>query len=234
MEIELEKRDRMKGGSKKSDYQLRTRGGHDLRLVRSALQKALRFGLEEESIYWAHEMEEYTQYLLITLATVNAEDIGFASPAMSAAIDSKIQLWLTVYKEKKRKATYTPALAAIILMICRSRKSRIADSAWEYIKLKKEAGYRKLIPDWAYDEHVEEGRKRNRWWRFFVRVSSQLSNRAAPEELGGKDYSTEIEKIWLRGHPDHRDEPDFEPLDPANPYAPIVEKQYNPNDDGDE
>lgn len=221
----------MERDSKKADYQLRSKGGYDLMLVRSALQKSLRFSLEEESIYWAHEMEPFTLYLLVTLATVNAEDVAWASPAMSAAIDSKIQLWLAIYKDKKRKATYTPALSAIILMICRSRKSRIADSAWEYVKLKKEAGWRLPIPDWAKDEHNSEGRALNRWWRFFVRVSSRLSNRASAAELNGKDYSEEIEEIWLRGEPNHLDEPDYEPLDPSDPYKPIVIKPYTPDED---
>ncbi|MGE0525668.1 MAG: hypothetical protein AB7G93_11320 [Bdellovibrionales bacterium] len=221
----------MEGQSKKSDYELRTRGGYDLMLVRSALQKSLRYGLEEEAIYWAQEMQDYTQYLLVTLATVNSEDIAWVNPAMSAAIDAKIQLWLIIQHQKKKKATYGPALAAVILMMCRSRKSRVADSAWEYVRLKREAGWRLEIPDWAKDEHNDEGRALNRWWRFFVRISSRLSNRARPDELMGDDYSDKIERVWLRGHPSHPDEPDYEALDPAEPYKPIITKHYTPDKD---
>lgn len=220
----------MDGGSKKSDYELRTRGGYDLKLVRSALQKSLRYGLEEEAIFWAQEMQDYVQYLLVTLATVNSEDIAWVNPDMSSAIDAKIQLWLNIHHEKKGKATYGPALAAIILMMCRSRKSRIADSAWEYVRLKKEADWRLEIPDWAKDEHNDEGRALNRWWRFFVRVSSRLSNRATPAELGGDDYVKEIERIWMQGHPNYPDEPNYEALDPSDPNRPIVTKPYIPEE----
>lgn len=209
--------------AKKDDYEMKTKGGYDLKLVRSAIQKAVRRGAEEEALYWAAEMHEggFTNYLLTTMACIQSEDIGWADAGLSAAVDAKIVFGKMLYAEKKGKAEYTPMLASVILMMCRARKTRAADNAWQYMAEKRKAGFRIQLPDVCEDEHTQAGRAKGRWWRFWVAQGARLQNMATPEEIGGTDYQKSMDEYWGRGHVDHKDEPHWNVWDEKNPNAPI-------------
>jgi replication-associated recombination protein RarA len=180
-------------------YELKTKSGHDLKLARSALNKEIRRGREMQAVYWATEIHEagFTNYLIYSLAVIASEDIGWQSPEMSAAIDAKLALWKLIYNEKKAKAEYTPTLGAVILMMCRSVKTRSGDNFWQLCKERRKQGWRLEIPAYAFDEHVELGRNMGRFYRFWVAQASKIFPRAKPEEIGGPDYQREIEDIWL-------------------------------------
>lgn len=218
------------GGQKSEKFEMRTKGGYELKLVRSTIQKTIRRGFEVESLYWAMEFHEsgYTAYLIRTLACILAEDIGWADPATMAAVFSNLTFLNTMIKEKKDAYEFRPGLGAAILMMCRARKTRCADSGWVMVEEKRKAGYRLEIPDYALDEHTQEGRKRNRWWRFWCRQAAKLHPRATPEEIGGIDYDDVMLKWWIKGHPSHSDEADFSEYDPLVPNAPIVAVAWNP------
>lgn len=209
------------GGSR---FEMKTKGGYELRLVRSAIQKTIRRGQEIESLYWAAEFHEggYTGYLIRTLACILSEDVGWADPAAMAAVFSNLTFLNMMVKEKKDAYEFRPGLAAAVIMLCRARKTRAADNAWVYLEEKRKSGYRLEIPDVAYDEHTQEGRKLNRWWRFWVRNASKLVPRATQEEIGGTDYEKVMSEHWMGGHPSHQDESDWTEFDPNMPDAPIV------------
>lgn len=215
----------------KGDFKPKTPSGYDLRMVRSALQKSIRYGLEEKAIFWAQEMVlgGYVNYLVKTLAVILSEDIGWASPPLYSAVQSNL-VFLKAMLDKKEKFEFGPSVSAAVLMMCRARKTRAADNAWQFILEKKKAGFRLPIPDYARDEHNSEGRALGRSWKFWVRIGSVLKNKANESEIGGSDYG-QMNEYWLKGNPDCPDEPDYEPLDLDDPEKPVVAKVPRVEDD---
>ena len=69
----------------KKNYELRTKNGYPLPLVRSALQKCVRYGDEVHAGYWLAEMVDsgYLNYALTTLACIAVED-GYHPPTLAA------------------------------------------------------------------------------------------------------------------------------------------------------
>jgi len=217
--------------SDERSYELRTKGGYPLPVVRSALQKAIRYQREQEAGFWLMEMHDsgYTNYAISTLALIAVEDCAGDRQNL-ATVMSILGFYRDLYKEKKAKSDYGPALGVVTLMLCRSRQSRYGDNFWCLIKERRKDGWRLEIPDYAIDEHVSSRYKQphqtNRSWRFWVRVGSRLNNPAPENEIGGTDYSDVMNKFWMHGHPDHQDESDYESFDPKNPDVPIIEKPY--------
>lgn len=214
--------------SSSNDFEATTKYGYELKQVRSNLQKCIRYGDEVHALFWAAEMHEggYTNYLLTTFACIAVEDIGYADPATLSAIMATCNFYKALYKEKKRKAEYTPMVGTLVTMMCRARKSRIGDNSYQYVSEKRLAGWRLDHPEFGLDEHTVKGRAKGRWYRFWVRVGSVLQNKASFEEIGGRDYEEEMNEFWIQGHPSHQDEPDYEKIDVNNPYAPIIEKLW--------
>lgn len=224
---------------KKSNYELTTISGYPLPLVRSAVQKACRFQREHEAGYWVAELHDsgFTNYAISTLALIAVEDCAGDSQNLTT-IMSILSFYRELYKEKKAKADYGPALGLVTLILCRTKQSRYGDNFWCYLKERRKKGWHLEIPEYAIDEHVNEKYKQSyqkkRSWRFWVRISSRLNNPALENELGGSDYSDIMNKYWMRGHPDHQDELDYETLDTKNPDKEIIEKPYVKGDSDEE
>jgi len=69
-----------------------TNGGYKLDEVVSALQKEIRRGNEEQSLYWALELAEsgYLKLLMTRLQVIASEDIGLADSNAAILINSMI------------------------------------------------------------------------------------------------------------------------------------------------
>ena len=76
--------------SKDKPFWMITKNGYNLDEVVSALQKSIRRGMEEESLYWANELavSGYGQYLWRRLGVTVSEDIGLAEPMAPVIISS--------------------------------------------------------------------------------------------------------------------------------------------------
>lgn len=139
--------------------------------VKSALQKEIRRGNEQEAMYWALELAyEYDEeknplgksswtWLCNRLKIIVYEDIGIANPdvvlQVSKAVDDMYSL------REKNNDEWDMALAHIILLLCRSEKNRIND----YFKVAIEQLWDKKkmdIPDYALDMHTTRGNKMGR------------------------------------------------------------------------
>lgn len=132
---------------------------YNLDEVVSALQKSIRRGMEEESLYWALELAKsgYGQYLWRRLSVIVAEDIGLANPMAIVVINS-----LAEANKRCTKSWKDPELEQIgeaVLYLCRQEKNREVDDYIEYVKFKIRDGYKLEVPDWAKDVHTEAGRK---------------------------------------------------------------------------
>ena len=146
-----------------------TKNGYQMDEVVSALQKSIRRGLEFEAGFWALELIDsgYWRYLMDRLQTIAAEDIGLANPmgvvlvsAVRQGIEVKVQEaerrakpWVNIPREQ---------IGLVILYLCRSTKSRMADDFICYVARKRKEGKRLEIPDYALDEHTKSGREKIR------------------------------------------------------------------------
>lgn len=212
------------------DY-LKTKNGYDLMECRSALQKMIRRGQLEESLYWAVELYEsgFESYLLYSLSTVVSEDIGHFNPATYAAINSSLSLWhslLTERKKKKQRTELRPALGSIIVMMVTSKKTRISDDAWMWVEIQRRNGLWLDLPSVCFDEHTKKGKEMGRSYRYWVRQSSKIYPKASAEELGvPTDYSSEVNNYYLNNSP-LENESDYSEWNPDDPDAEVEEFPY--------
>lgn len=212
------------------DY-LRTKNGYDLMEVRSALQKMIRRGKLEESLYWSIELYEsgFESYLIYTLSVCVAEDVGHYNPATYAAINSSLILWnslLTERKKKKQRTELRPALGSIVVMLTTSRKTRMADDAYMWMEIQRKNGLWLDIPDVSADEHTKKGREFGRSYRYWVRQSSKIYPKASAEDLGvSTDYSSEVNGYYLKNSP-IENESDYSEWNPDDPDAEVLEFPY--------
>ncbi len=175
-----------------SSYELKTHGGYRLDEVVSALQKAVRRGLEEEALFWALEMAEsgFGQYLWKRLMVIAAEDIGLADPQ---ALVLTTMGW-TATKECTKSFTQAPGmkvefLGAVILYLCRAKKNREGDDFACYMMERRKRGLRLPIPDFALDEHTDRGRQMGRGEEFWQQESSKLNK---PVVIEGDKYKAKL------------------------------------------
>lgn len=215
-----------------NDYQLKTKNGYDLMEVRSALQKMIRRGKLEESLYWAVELYEssFEAYLIYTLSVISAEDVAHYNPATYAAINSSLNLWhslLTERKKKKQRTELRPALGTIIVMLVSSRKTRIGDDSWQWVEIQRRNGLWLDLPDVCFDEHTKKGKEMKRSFIFWVRQSSKVHPKATASELGLQtDFSEEVNAYYLKNSP-IPDESEWSEWNPNDPDAEIQEYKYD-------
>ena len=70
--------------------------------VSSSFQKSIRRGWEEDSLYWAAELDRsgYGEYVWKRIRIITSEDIGLAEPYLPATIRALYENWV---QEKKKK-----------------------------------------------------------------------------------------------------------------------------------
>jgi len=129
--------------------------------VISAIQKHIRRGNEKESYYFALELTEESKQgfslLVSRLKVILYEDIGLADPELVLQVSKAIDDMTDMYNNDK--GDYQMVLAHIILLMCRSEKSRITDHFKEAIKALWKDGKALEIPDFALDMHTTRGNK---------------------------------------------------------------------------
>ena len=149
-------------------YQLRLVGDYQFDEVASALQKCIRRNMEYEACHWAFIMHEsnYYNYVWKRLAIIASEDVGNANPE-AAILVSTLQ---SSYKQaiSSQNRTKNDALVFIfqaIIYLCRSPKTREADSLVNLIRVKYEQGEIMEIPEFALDFHTRRGRAKLGNWQ---------------------------------------------------------------------
>jgi len=145
--------------SNEKPFWMITKNGYNLDEVVSALQKSIRRGMEEESLYWAIELAKsgYGQYLWRRLGVIVSEDIGLAEPIAPVIINSLAENCKRCTKSWKDPEVLP--IAHAVLYLCRCHKNREVDDYIEYVMLKIKEGYKVKIPKWALDVHTDEGKK---------------------------------------------------------------------------
>lgn len=162
-----------------------TIGGFRADEVTSALQKAISRGLEEESLFWASELDlsGWGGYAFRRLRLIASEDVGVADPYLPATIAALYDAWLEVTKrEKAGRGVGNGALylAHAVMLLARAPKSRAVDNAVNLMYSHREL-VKRPIPDWAVDHHTAEGRRRRRSERSTYDASYGIARQVLPD-----------------------------------------------------
>lgn len=165
------------------DKNLVTQRGYAFSEVASALQKSIRRGLEEDSLYWAAELDRsgYGQYVWKRLIMITSEDVGLAEPNMPANIRALYDTWTETKKRKDPRNPERMFMVHAVLLLVRAKKSRICDHAkmWafsDHIEWRE-------IPDVALDKHTLRGKRMGRGFEHFFTEGQHLENPAdIPDE----------------------------------------------------
>lgn len=147
---------------------MRTRGGHTMDEVASALQKTIRRGQERDAIFWATELDltGYGNYAWKRLRIICSEDIGIAWTEGPAVIRALYENWVEARKaEKDRPPERSNAILYLVhavVLLTRAPKSRLVDNACALFYAGDRAAMGIDMPDYAIDHHTARGRRLGR------------------------------------------------------------------------
>jgi replication-associated recombination protein RarA len=188
-------------------YQTKKHQYNDDEVV-SALQKSIRRGIEEDAYYFALEICDGGEHkvgfsrLYNRLKTIIYEDIGLGHPEVvlqgSKAIDDMKEIY------DNNKDGWRIILGYIILLLCRSCKSRIADNfnicmekVWDNEKIE--------MPDYALDYHTGRGNKilgRTKYSKkgieHFITEGEKLRNESVELKDNYREIAHQIRKHWFK------------------------------------
>ena len=158
-------------------------GGYKLGEVTSALQKSLRRGDEDGSLFWATELDlsGYGEYCWKRLRIITSEDVGLAEPALAATIQALYEAWAD--QRKKRDERHGPErlfLVHAVMLLARAKKSRMVDHA--LIAYYEADRTPRAIPDCAMDKHTATGRRLKRGHAHFWAEGAKINNAANLED----------------------------------------------------
>lgn len=169
-------------------YQLKTRRGYDFYAVSSALQKAIRRGDARTAGYFGIELFEsnFAEYLWGRLLTISAEDCW-------GLITQEVEALYNSYNRSKSKGKPQRIFVAkAIIILCMCKKCRDADHLTNFVYDQKIVDLEKVesylretkdkdIPEYAYDCHTREGKKRGKTREHFFEEEFNALN---PREKG--------------------------------------------------
>lgn len=176
----------------------RTRNNLSASEVISGLQKHIRRSEEEPAMQAAAELlysgnKMLVGWLLNRLEVISHEDIGIANP--QAVIFTAITVGqireLLKAKKDDRASLY---VANIILLLCRSPKSRIGDHFQAACGKPVKLGEPYEVPEYAFDKHTSRGRKLGRGLQHFRDSSALLS----PPSRDYDPYEDRAYEVWAR------------------------------------
>lgn len=163
----------------------------------SAMQKCIRRAMEREAMEFAcellHTSKAFCTMVCNRLEVISHEDIdSLANPAIvpyvRTACEQAREWWDPEKLGKSRMA-----IGNVIRLLCRAEKNREGDHFHAAIGLKSILeGYVPEIPDWAFDGHTAEGRRRGRGLDFFRETSTQL----VPPPARPDPYEDEAYRLW--------------------------------------
>jgi len=181
----------------KEKFNPRLVSGKDFYEVVSAFQKFVRRGMEHEALWCATELSisGYEEYVWRRIKVMVSEDIGVGMISLPAQIDALYTTYTAMKKEKNHhKPEKLPFIHALMLII-RSKKSRLVDNkCWYYFGLRDMISPVE-IPDWIHDCHTRKGKAMGRGNDYFFEHSAKIENEAGlPDEFPFRDFVIEVGK----------------------------------------
>jgi replication-associated recombination protein RarA len=149
-----------------------TKNGLNAMTCISAMQKAIRRGMELEAMSFAvelmHSSKAFHSMVCNRLEIISHEDIDTQSqPHIAPFVATAVAQALRWYDPDKLGASRM-AIGNAIRLMCRAAKSREGDHFAIAVGLRAELeGFVPVIPDWANDMHTLAGRKQGRGLKHF-------------------------------------------------------------------
>jgi replication-associated recombination protein RarA len=151
----------------------------------SAMQKAIRRGLEREAMEFASELawsrKQCFAMVCNRLLIISHEDIGLANPDVPPFVLAAVRAAEQVYRAEDLGAALL-ILGNAIRMMARSPKSREADHFVIAVGVRPPEGFAPDIPDWAHDKHTQKGRQMGRGVDHFITEGAKLDNDITPND----------------------------------------------------
>ena len=171
----------------------------------SAMQKAIRRGMEREAMEFAvelmHTSKAFHSMVCKRLEIISHEDIDTqAEPAIVPFVATAVAQAMKWYDAEKLGASRM-AIGNAIRLMCRAAKSREGDHFAAAVGLRSMLeGFVPTIPDWANDQHTIAGKKLGRGLEHFREEGAKL----IPPPTGDDPYEDEAYRLWAikqRGRP---------------------------------
>lgn len=173
-----------------------TRSGLPAMACISAMQKAIRRGMEREAMEFAvelmHTSKAFHSMVCKRLEIVSHEDIDTADrtiiPFVKACVE-QAQRWYDPVKIGASRMAIGNAIRAM----CRAQKSREGDHFAAAIGLRSMLeDFAPTIPDWANDQHTLAGKKLGRGLDHFRSEGAKL----VPPPTADDPYEDEAYRLW--------------------------------------
>jgi replication-associated recombination protein RarA len=174
-----------------------TRDGLPSMACVSAMQKAIRRGMEREAMEFAvelmHTSKAFHSMVCKRLEIISLEDIDTqADPATVPFVATAVAQAMRWYDAEKLGASRL-AIGNAIRLMCRAKKSREGDHFAAAIGLRSLLeGFAPTIPDWANDQHTLAGRKLGRGLDHFRKEGAKL----VPPPTADDPYEAEAYRLW--------------------------------------
>ena len=163
----------------------------------SAMQKAIRRGMEREAMEFAveliHTSKAFHSMVCKRLQIISHEDIDTeAAPHIVPFVKAACEQAMAWYDAEKLGASRL-AIGNAIRLMCRAAKSREGDHFAAAIGLRSMLeGFSPTIPDWANDQHTLAGRKLGRGLDHFRKEGALL----VPPPTEPDPYEDEAYRLW--------------------------------------
>jgi replication-associated recombination protein RarA len=163
----------------------------------SAMQKAIRRGMEREAMEFAvelmHTSNAFHSMVCKRLEIISHEDIDTqADPAIVPFVAAAVAQAMRWYDPEKLGASRL-AIGSAIRLMCRAQKSREGDHFAAAVGLRSMLeGFAPTIPDWANDRHTIAGKKLGRGLDHFRKEGARL----VPPPTSDDPYEDEAYRLW--------------------------------------
>jgi replication-associated recombination protein RarA len=162
----------------------------------SALQKAIRRGMEREAMEFAcelmHTSKAFHTMVCNRLEVICHEDLDtLAAPHVFPFVAASLAAFRERYSKSIGEARLMVGNA--IRMMCRSPKSRAGCHFAAAIGLRSSLeGFAPTIPDWANDQHTMKGKAMDRGLDHFRKEGAKL----VPAPAAADPYEDEAYRLW--------------------------------------
>jgi replication-associated recombination protein RarA len=164
----------------------------------SAMQKAVRRGLELDAGRWFYELAErgHFYWALSRLRVTAFEDIGIAD--MQSVLFALKAMEMAKESFKTKTGSWLQGSSSAILALCRARKCRVSDHFQAVARGEMHSEPDRPVPDYAYDKHTRKGKAMGRGLDHFREQAARLGPDVV-DEPGFDPYEERAYEIWKSG-----------------------------------
>ena len=201
----------MKSNEKEGDevgagpWNLSTQHGYRCDQVVSALQKSIRRGDSDGSVFWAHELNTsgFGAWAWKRLLIIVCEDVGLAEPSAPAVVNALYQISQVLLAQQPKPAPgekashpWLPLLEAT-WFLSRCKKNREIADLCSVLEFRIQRGEMPEIPDVARDGHTAAGRAMGRGSVHFEDETPAGGRWCLDEmEIDGNKWRREFYRLW--------------------------------------